>query len=419
MEKVDVISLTQATAFVTKWMRDHRKTFDEGYLLHDCKVLFDYMSFEEPRRYPMNIFSYAGSHNIRMHINPSVWHIYVALSTYYWKIGLIVCEQPTTMDEYLDDIKSWLNDQYLAYLQKTPLTKKELQARFKCKSLSEIVVMEYKEPTYSSIFTHPSSMDYVTEPVNILSTGFDALDQLTTGLHKSDLVVVASRPAMGKTAMLLSLARHIGMEKKIPVGIFSLELSEEQLALRMMMNVAEVERDNLRYRDMDPDERTRAEAALGILSNSPIYVDDTPSISLDELRTKAEGLVRDHHVQCILIDYYQFIKDLIYNDSTSNLRLMHAIKQIAVDLNVAIVLFAQTCKRGFKCVTPDISEYSPVLNEVSDMFWILHRPEYYDVYTDEDGNDLHGVFEVLVAKNNYGSTGKVRFHFTPRLAKIV
>lgn len=415
-DPIIVVDDVKATNYALKRVQSlHHYHINEEDFEHDCKVILNYMSFEEVKTHPANIFSYAGAHHFRMHINPSMWHIYVSLNAYYWDLGLIECEKPTTKEEYLDALRHWIDDQYFEYLKKQPISNKELLTLLKSKPLPSEIMVEEK---YASIFEHSETLNNVSEPIDVISTGFDALDQLTTGLHKSDLIVIGAHPANGKTAMLVSMACHIAMKQRIPIGILSLELSEEELARRFMMNVAMVESTKLRSGDLDTEERTRVNASLSTLSNSPIFVDDTPQPCLDEVRTKAESMVRNHHVQCILLDYVQLINEFCL-DRSKNLSILRAIKQLAVDLNITIILFSQARTRIREHLTPNISEFRKEIYESSDLFVMLYRPEYYNVYEDEDGNDLHGILEVLVAKNNHGSIGKVRLHFTPRLAKIV
>ncbi|MDR0333626.1 MAG: replicative DNA helicase [Dysgonamonadaceae bacterium] len=252
-------------------------------------------------------------------------------------------------------------------------------------------------------------------------TGFKELDKMTWGWQKSDLVIVAARPAMGKTAFVLSMAKNIAVNYSIPVAVFSLEMSNVQLVNRLLVNVCEIKGENIRSGRLMPDEWERLDKNSKLLYNAPIYVDDTPSLSVFELRTKARRLVREHDVKIIIIDYLQLMNasGMSFGSREQEVSIIsRSLKGLAKELNIPIVALSQLNRgvegrQGHEGKRPQLSDLreSGAIEQDADIVCFIHRPEYYRITEDEQGNSLLGVAEIIVAKHRSGSTGIAQMKF--------
>ncbi len=245
-------------------------------------------------------------------------------------------------------------------------------------------------------------------------TGFTGIDNLTSGFQNSDLIIIAARPSMGKTALALNIARNAAVEASIPVAIFSLEMSKEQLSLRMLCSEARIDSSRLRGGFFSMEDWHRLTDAAGILSESPIYIDDSPSISAMEIRAKARRLKMDKNIGLIIIDYLQ----LMHGRVTAERRdleiseISRALKALAKELNLPVVALSQlnrmleqrTDKR------PRLSDLreSGALEQDADVVAFIYRDE---VYNKEDENPNKGIAEIILAKQRNGPTGDVPLTF--------
>ena len=240
-------------------------------------------------------------------------------------------------------------------------------------------------------------------------TGYRKLDEITAGWQASDLVIIAGRPAMGKTAFALSLAKNIAVDYNIPIAFFSLEMNNVQLVNRLISNVCEVEGRKILNGQLDDEEWKRLDANVGKLQNSPIYVDDTAGMSIFELRTKARRLVREKGVKVIMIDYLQLMNA---NGARFGSRqeevstISRSLKGLAKELNIPILALSQLNRTQLS----DLRE-SGAIEQDADMVLFVHRPEYYHIYQDDHGNDLRGMAQVIIAKHRKGATGDVTLTF--------
>ena len=243
---------------------------------------------------------------------------------------------------------------------------------------------------------------------------------MTSGWQSTDLIIVAARPAMGKTAFALSMVKNIGVDYQIPVGIFSLEMSKLQLVNRMLQNVCEITGDKVKSGRLDSDEWERLTVKISQLRHAPIYVDDTSGLSIFELRTKARRLVRDHGVKIIMIDYLQLMtaSGLNYGSREQEVsQISRSLKGLAKELNIPIIALSQL-NRGVESrqgegKRPQLSDLreSGAIEQDADMVCFIHRPEYYKMYDDEKVNDLRGLSEIIIAKHRNGAVGEVRLKF--------
>jgi replicative DNA helicase len=257
-----------------------------------------------------------------------------------------------------------------------------------------------------------------------LQSGFKGLDKITSGWQNSDLIIIAGRPSMGKTALVLSMAKNMAVDFKIPVGIFSMEMSSIQLVNRLIVNVTELTGEKIKTGQLEPYEWYQLDDKVSVLYDAPIYVDDTPGLSVFELRTKARRLVKEHKVKCIVVDYLQLMNasGMSFGSREQEVSIIsRSLKGLAKELNIPVIALSQlnrsvetrTGKDGFDAKRPQLSDLreSGAIEQDADVVCFIHRPEYYKIYADEQGNDLTGKAEIIIAKHRNGSTGDVLLEF--------
>ena len=261
-----------------------------------------------------------------------------------------------------------------------------------------------------------------------LSTGFYDLDKYTSGWQKSDLVIIAARPAMGKTAFVLSMAKNIAVNNREPVALFSLEMSNVQLVNRLITNVCEISGEKIKSGQLAPYEWGQLDSNITALFDAPLYVDDTPSLSIFELRTKARRLVREHGVKLIIIDYLQLMNasGASFGSRQEEVStISRSLKGLAKELDIPIIALSQLnrgveSREGIDGKRPQLSDLreSGAIEQDADIVCFIHRPEYYKIFQDEKGNDLHGVAEIIIAKHRNGAVGDVRLRFVGNYARF-
>lgn len=262
-----------------------------------------------------------------------------------------------------------------------------------------------------------------------IASGFDALDKITSGWQSPDLIIIAARPAMGKTAFVLSMAKNIAIDRKIPVAIFSLEMSNVQLVNRLIMNVCELEGDKIKTGKMSKKETQKLNTKINIMKGAPLYMDETPQLSLYELRSKARKLVRTHNVQLIIIDYLQLMNAQGSNFGSREQEvsiISRGLKALAKELEIPIIALSQLnrnvdSRSGSEGKTPQLSDLreSGAIEQDADMVCFIHRPEYYHLYNDEKtGKDLRGLAQIIIAKHRNGATDSIWLRFRGKYAKF-
>ena len=254
-----------------------------------------------------------------------------------------------------------------------------------------------------------------------IPTGYTGMDDMTSGWQASDLVIIAGRPAMGKTSFALSIAKNIAVDFNIPVGFFSLEMSNVQLVNRLISNVCEISGKKILNGQLEPSDWERLDKRIGKLTAAPIFVDDTPGLSVFELRTKARRLVRDKGVKIIMIDYLQLMNanGMKFGSRQEEVaKISQSLKGLAKELNVPVLALSQLSRNvegreGLEGKRPQLSDLreSGAIEQDADMVLFVHRPEYYHIFQDEKGNDLHGMAQIIIAKHRKGSTGDVLLNF--------
>lgn len=259
-------------------------------------------------------------------------------------------------------------------------------------------------------------------PITGIPTGFPKLDSMSTGLQRGDLCIVAARPSMGKTSWVLNVAATAAIDHEVPVAIFSLEMSKEQLLKRLLSAEARVDAQHIRRGGMTPDESQRLGAAAGHLNNAPIWIDDSPGMSVLEMRAKARRLASDVKAEgkelgMIVVDYLQ----LMGGDGRSESRVQEVsqisrgLKALAREIDVPLIALSQLSRapeqrNDKRPMLSDLRE-SGSIEQDADLVMFLFRPEYYFGAVDDDGNSLEGKAELIVAKQRNGPTGVVALHF--------
>lgn len=261
-----------------------------------------------------------------------------------------------------------------------------------------------------------------------IASGFTSLDRITSGWQRSDLIIIAARPGMGKTAFVVSSLRNASVDFKTPVAIFSLEMSSVQLVHRMVSAEAELESDKLRKGNLEPYEWQQLISKTGRLSEAPIFIDDTPALSILELRAKCRRLVAQHGVSLVVIDYLQLMTGDTSKSGGGNREqeiasISRALKGIAKELNIPVIALSQLSRAvetrgGDK--RPQLSDLreSGSIEQDADMVMFLYRPEYYGMTQDENGMPLTGIGEVIIAKNRHGKLENVQLKFIGKFTKF-
>ena len=248
-------------------------------------------------------------------------------------------------------------------------------------------------------------------------SGFADLDRMTTGFQKGDLIVVAGRPSMGKTSLALNVAQTAAIEHEIPVAIFSLEMSKEQLVQRLLCAEGRVDAQKLRRGQLSPDEYQRLAAAAGHLNTAPLWIDDSPGTSVLEMRAKARRLRSEVDLGLLVIDYMQLMSSSGRHDNRVHevSEISRGLKALSRELDIPVVALSQLsrgpeARTDKKPLLSDLRE-SGSIEQDADLVMFLFRPEYYFGPIDKDGNSLEGVSELMVAKQRNGPTGVVPLFF--------
>jgi len=282
----------------------------------------------------------------------------------------------------------------------------------------------------SDILPHTfESIDRIKEGhITGLPTGFQELDSLTAGLQRSDLVVVAGRPSMGKTSFCLSFAEHIAVESKIPVAIFSLEMEKNQLANRMLCSRARISSHKMRSGRLSDHEWTNLSIAVGPLSEAKIFVDDTPGMGVLEMRAKARRLKAKEDIGLVVVDYLQLMQGPRGAESRQQeiAMISRALKGLAKDLNVPVVACSQLSRavetRGGER-RPQLADLreSGAIEQDADLVIFIYRPELYGIKSidfKKDKISSEGIAEIIVAKHRNGPTGSVLLSFVKQYARF-
>lgn len=260
-----------------------------------------------------------------------------------------------------------------------------------------------------------------------VASGFTNLDRVTSGWQPSDLIVIAARPGMGKTAFVLTVARNAAIDFKQPVAIFSLEMSSLSLVTRLISAEAEIAGDKLRKGDLDPEQWSALGSKITSLVDAPLYIDDTPSLSVFELRAKARRLKAQHKIQMIIIDYIQLMTSGVEkgqgNREQEISNISRSLKSLAKELNIPVIALSQLnrsveARPNKKPLLSDLRE-SGAIEQDADMVLFIYRPEYYKTEPTAENTFPPGYAEISIAKHRNGSLEDVGLRFINQYAKFV
>ncbi|MCC6691471.1 MAG: replicative DNA helicase [Bacteroidia bacterium] len=260
-----------------------------------------------------------------------------------------------------------------------------------------------------------------------VESGFTDLDRVTSGWQNSDLIIIAARPAMGKTALVVSLARNAAVDFSKPVAIFSLEMSSIQLVNRLISSEAEISAEKLKKGQLEDHEFHQLNTKINKLAEAPLFIDDTPALTIFELRAKARRLKQQHNISLIVVDYLQLMQaggdNKTGNREQEISTISRSLKSLAKELEIPVIALSQLSRavetRGGdkKPQLSDLRE-SGAIEQDADMVLFIHRPEYYGLTEDGQGNSTNGVAEIIIAKHRNGPVGSVNLKFIDRFAKF-
>ena len=253
---------------------------------------------------------------------------------------------------------------------------------------------------------------------NGVPSGFMELDRVTMGWQPSDLIIIAARPSMGKTAFALSMTRNITIDYHKPVGYFSIEMSAQQLEMRLLVAESGLDSCDLRNGQLTPDQRKHLETSP--LTNAPLFIDDTPALSITEFRSKVKKLKTQHDIQLIVIDYLQLMTlgrhDNKRNHEQEIAAILCSLKAIAKEFDLPIIVLSNVYRSlSTADKRPKLSDldYLKAINieQNVDLVIFIHRPEYYGMTVDENGMDIAGVTELIIAKHRNGDVTDIKLRF--------
>tara|TARA_B110000858_G_scaffold179330_1_gene215923 strand:- start:112 stop:1623 length:1512 start_codon:yes stop_codon:yes gene_type:complete len=262
--------------------------------------------------------------------------------------------------------------------------------------------------------------------VSGVPSGFADLDKLTGGWQRSDMIVLAARPGMGKTAFVLTMARNVAVDQGIPVAVFSLEMSSVQLVQRLITAETGISSDKFRKGTLEDHEYQQLHDRIGKLSKSPLFIDDTPGLNVFELRAKCRRLKSTHGIDLVVIDYLQLMSANSKNSGNREQEISsisRSIKSIAKELDIPVIALSQLSRmvetRGGdkRPMLSDLRE-SGAIEQDADIVSFIYRPEYYGFTDHEEGLDTNGLAEFIIAKHRNGGLGTVHMKFVKRLAKF-
>jgi replicative DNA helicase len=259
-----------------------------------------------------------------------------------------------------------------------------------------------------------------------IPSGFTKLDRLTSGWQKSELIIIAARPSMGKTALALTMARNISIDHGKKVAIFSCEMSSIQLVNRLIIAETDIPGDKIKNGRLSEDEWKQLDSRIKKLVQAPIYIDDTPAITVTELRAKCRRLMAQHKLDIIIIDYLQLMSGPQNSGSREQevSNISRSLKSIAKELNVPVIALSQLnrsaeLRGGLK--RPQLSDLreSGAIEQDADMVVFIHRQDKFGIVTFEDGSSTKGVAEIILAKNRNGPVDDIRLRFREEKAFFV
>jgi len=255
-----------------------------------------------------------------------------------------------------------------------------------------------------------------------IRTGYRDLDNMTAGLQRSDLIILAARPSMGKTTLVTNLAYNVATIAKLPVLFFSLEMSKEQLIDRMLSDASGVDSWNIRTGNLSDEDFSKISEAMGEMAEAPIYIDDTPGLSVLEMRTKARRAAHDQPLGLVIVDYLQLMQasgSYSGNRVQEVSEISRGLKLIARELNVPLIALSQL-SRSVESRTPPIPQLSDLresgsIEQDADIVSFIYRPGYYE----PDNPEVQNITDLIIAKHRNGPVGKVQLYFHPERLRFM
>ena len=271
-------------------------------------------------------------------------------------------------------------------------------------------------------------------PLTGVPSGFTELDGMTLGFQPSDLVIIAARPSMGKTAFVLNVAQYAAVERNIPTAIFSLEMSKESLVMRMLASEGYIDAQRLRSGKLTSQDHSNLAKAAALLGQAPIWIDDSPGLSLLEIRSRARRLKSQHDLKMIIVDYLQLVTGPPGVESRQQeiSQISRSLKILAKELQVPVLALSQLSRapeqRTGENKRPQLSDLreSGAIEQDADLVMFIYRPEFYERAVDEQGNanktsdgiPLEGLAEIIVGKQRNGPTGIARLNFRKQFTRF-
>lgn len=297
------------------------------------------------------------------------------------------------------------SEQILEYAEQTvfEIAERENQGR---KSYHDI--KEYLKGALERI----DELFHKDSPITGIATGYDDLDMKTAGFQRSDLIIVAGRPSMGKTAFAINIAEHAAIKGEHSVAVFSMEMPGEQLAMRMMSSLGRIDQNKIRTGKLNDEDWPRLTSAVNILQSSKMFIDDTPALTPTELRARCRRISREHGLDLVVVDYLQLMQVAGTNENraTEISEISRSLKAMAKELNVPVIALSQLnrsleSRTDRRPVMSDLRE-SGAIEQDADVILFIYRDEVYD----EDSNDK-GIAEIIIGKQRNGPIGKVKLAF--------
>ncbi len=256
-----------------------------------------------------------------------------------------------------------------------------------------------------------------------VATSYIELDNILGGFQKSDLIIIAARPSMGKTALSLSIARNIAVLLKKPVAYFSIEMAAVQLVIRLLSSEAKINQQQIRTGALNQKDMSQIVSTLGILAEVPLYIDDSPSLNLMELKAKCRRLKAEHKIECVMIDYLQLIHAPKSESREREISIIsRSLKQMAKELDLPVIAMAQLnrsvdSRADKRPMLSDLRE-SGSIEQDADVVLFINRPEVNKIMTYEDNTPTEGTAEIIVGKQRNGPIGTVRLAYMKDYARF-
>ncbi len=304
------------------------------------------------------------------------------------------------------------SEQILEYAEQTVF---EIAERENHGRKSYQVIKEYLKGALERI----DELFHKDSPITGIATGYDDLDMKTAGFQRSDLIIIAGRPSMGKTALAINIAEHAAIKEKQSVAIFSMEMPGEQLAMRMMSSLGRIDQHKIRTGKLGDEDWPRLTSAVSILQESKMFIDDTPALTPSELRARCRRISREHGLDLVVVDYLQLMQvaGTTENRATEISEISRSLKAMAKELKVPVIALSQLnrsleSRTDKRPVMSDLRE-SGAIEQDADVIIFIYRDEVYD----EDSN-YKGTAEIIIGKQRNGPIGKVRLSFLGQFTRF-